>query len=88
MGFFLLVGCLLFVLMVFEVWLLIFDVVMLIKVVNKEFLGDVDFFVLLEELKKVDKNIENIEDIFSFLCGMLVVVKGGVVRGLVEDNLI
>ena len=44
--------------------------------------------ILLEELKKAEKNIENIEDILSFLRSLLLVSKGGEVRGLSENDLL
>jgi len=43
---------------------------------------------LLVELKKAERNHENIEDVLSFIRGLLEVARGGTVRGLTEHELI
>lgn len=86
-GFFLSAGCPLSVPMEKEAWPLIPDVATLTKAINKELSGQPKFALLLEELKKAEKNVENIEDTLSFLRGMLAVSKGGDVRGLTESDL-
>ena len=40
------------------------------------------------ELKKAEKDHENVENVLSFIRGLLEVAKGGMVRGLTEDDLI
>ena len=44
--------------------------------------------MLFRSLKKAKKSIENIEDILSFLRSLLLVSKGGDVRGLSESDLL
>lgn len=86
-GFFISAGCPLSVSMPEGQWPLIPDVANLTKYINEQLEGDEKYQVLLEELKKAEKNIENIEDILSFLRGLLSVSKGGEVRGLAETDL-
>ncbi|MGO0792311.1 SIR2 family protein [Herbaspirillum seropedicae] len=87
-GFFLSAGCPLSVPMTADAWPLIPDVATLTKAINQELSTDASFSLLLKELQKAEKNIENIEDTLSFLRGMLAVAKGGDVRGLGENDLI
>lgn len=87
-GFFLSAGCPLSVPMAADAWPLIPDVATLTKKINQELSQDTNFSLLLNELHKAEKNIENIEDTLSFLRGMLAVAKGGAVRGLSENDLI
>jgi hypothetical protein len=87
-GFFLSAGCPLSVPMAEGTWPLIPDVATLTQAINSELSGQAKFSLLLEELKKAEKNVENIEDTLSFLRGMLSVSKGGDVRGLTESDLI
>ena len=71
-----------------DAWPLIPDVATLTKKINQELSANANFSLLLRELQKAEKNIENIEDTLSFLRGMLAVAKGGAVRGLAENDLI
>ena len=66
---------------------LIPDVVGLSRFINDKLKGNKEYMVLLTEIKKADKDVENIEDILSFLRSLLLVSKGGDVRGLSEKNL-
>lgn len=66
---------------------LIPDVAGLTKYINEQLKDDEKYKILLAELKKAEKNIENIEDILSFLRSLLLVSKGGDVRGLSETDL-
>ena len=68
-------------------WPLIPDVANLTKYINEQLKEDEKYKTLLIELKKAEKNIENIEDILSFLRSLLLVSKGGEVRGLSETDL-
>jgi len=67
---------------------LIPDVKNLSLYVNKEMAGNKNYETLLEELKKSGKNKENIEDVLSFIRGLIEVAKGGTVRGLEEGELV
>lgn len=87
-GFFLSAGCPLSVPMREGAWPLIPDVANLTRAVNSELASEAKFKILLTELEKAEKNVENIEDTLSFLRGMLAVSKGGDVRGLQECDLI
>jgi len=87
-GFFLSAGCPLSIEMPADEWPLIPDVVNLTKFINEQLIADREYSVLLGELNKAEKNIENIEDILSFLRSLLTVSKGGDVRGLNEENLL
>lgn len=87
-GFFLSAGCPLSVSMPKDKWPLIPDVANLTKYVNESLQDDAFYSILLSELGKAEKNVNNIEEILSFLRGLLVVSKGGTVRGLSEDDLI
>lgn len=86
-GFFISAGCPLSVNMPDELWPLIPDVANLTKHINEQLKADIKYKILLDELKKAGKNIENIEDILSFLRSLLLVSKGGDVRGLSESDL-
>tara|TARA_R110002126_G_C10481593_1_gene501991 strand:+ start:484 stop:1608 length:1125 start_codon:yes stop_codon:yes gene_type:complete len=68
-------------------WPLIPDVKNLTKAVNLSLAGNDRYQVLLTELAKSGKDIENIEDVLSFLRGLLAVSVGGNVRGLSEEEL-
>ncbi len=87
-GFFLSAGCPLSVKMPEGEWPLIPDVKNLTAYINDQFKNDEKYALLLEELEKAGKSKENIEDILSFIRGLLEVAKGGNVRGLTEDDLI
>jgi hypothetical protein len=69
-------------------WPLIPDVENLTTFINNELRNNKKHTVLLKELKKAEKNTENIEDILSFLRSLLIVSKGGDVRGLCEKDLL
>src|SRR5665647_950914 len=86
-GFFISAGCPLSVTMPDDKWPLIPDVANLSKHINDQLKGNTEYSILLTELKKAGKNIENIEDILSFLRSLLLVSKGGAVRGLCEQDL-
>lgn len=86
-GFFISAGCPLSVKMPENQWPLIPDVANLTKYINEQLKEDKEYKTLLTELKKAEKNIENIEDILSFLRSLLLVSKGGEVRGLSETDL-
>ncbi|WP_082006909.1 hypothetical protein [Sulfurospirillum cavolei] len=87
-GFFISAGCPLSVNMPEKnQWPLIPDVANLTKYINEQLKEDEKYKTLLIELKKAEKNIENIEDILSFLRSLLLVSKGGEVRGLSETDL-
>ncbi len=87
-GFFLSAGCPLSVSMPKDKWPLIPDVANLTKYVNESLQDDAFYSILISELGKAEKNVNNIEEILSFLRGLLVVSKGGTVRGLSENDLI
>lgn len=86
-GFFISAGCPLSVNMPEGQWPLIPDVAGLTKFINEQLKDNVKYTILLAELKKAEKNIENVEDILSFLRSLLLVSKGGEVRGLSETDL-
>ncbi len=67
---------------------LIPDVAGLSRFINDKLKGNKEYMVLLTEIKKAKKDVENIEDILSFLRSLLLVSKGGDVRGLSEKNLL
>ena len=87
-GFFISAGCPLSVEMPEGKWPLIPDVANLTKYINEQLKDDNKYSVLLAELKKAEKCTENIEDILSFLRSLLLVSKGGDVRGLSEQDLL
>lgn len=87
-GFFISAGCPLSVSMPKKDWPLIPDVMNLTKFINDQLKTNKKYKVLLSELKKAEKNTENIEDILSFLRSLLLVSKGGKVRGLSESELL
>lgn len=84
---FLSAGCPLSVEMKDGRWPLIPDVKNLSLYINEELAANGSYTTLLDELKKAGKNHENIEDVLSFIRGLLEVAKGGTVRGLTEDDL-
>ena len=86
-GFFIAAGCPLSVPMPEGKWPLIPDVKNLTKAITSVLGGNNKYSELLNELEKADKDPENVEDILSFLRGLLAVSKGGEVRGLTEANL-
>jgi len=86
-GFFLSAGCPLAVPMPKDKWPLIPDVRNLTKWVNNELKEDKGYLALLSELKKSGKSVDNIEDVLSFIRGLLQVAKGGNVRGFDEKGL-
>ncbi len=87
-GFFLSAGCPLSVEMEEGKWPLIPDVKNLSKIINCELSGNLKYGQLCEELEKADKDKENVEDVLSFIRGLLEVAKGGSVRGFVESELL
>ena len=86
-GFFISAGCPLSVKMPDDEWPLIPDVKNLTIHINDQFKEDGKYQLLLSILKEADKDTENIEDILSFLRSLLLVSKGGSVRGLMEQDL-
>lgn len=87
-GFFISAGCPLSVGMPVDEYPLIPDVQELTTYINDQLKGNAKYQVLLVELAKAEKNIENIEDILSFLRSLLLVSKGSDVRGLSETDLL
>jgi hypothetical protein len=87
-GFFISAGCPLSVAMPEGEWPLIPDVENLSIYINGQLKDNKKYTVLLSELKKAEKNIQNIEDVLSFLRSLLAVSKGGDVRGLCEKDLL
>ncbi len=87
-GFFISAGCPLSIVMPEDKWPLIPDVENLSIFINSQLKDNEKFKVLLVELKKAGKNKKNIEDTFSFLRSLLLVSKGGNVRGLSEKELL
>lgn len=87
-GFFVAAGCPLSIPLPDDQWPLIPDVLNLSKFINEQLKANEKYTTLLAELKKAGKNIENIEDVLSFLRSLLLVSKGGNVRGLDEADLI
>ncbi|MDR7089958.1 SIR2 family protein [Cellvibrio fibrivorans] len=86
-GFFISAGCPLSVEMPEGEWPLIPDVQNLTLHINAQLSLDKKYNLLIAEIEKAGKNIKNIEDILSFLRSLLVVSKGGDVRGLTEADL-
>lgn len=84
---FLSAGCPLAVEMEDGKWPLIPDVRNLSIYINNELASNINYTKLLDELSKAGKNNENIEDVLSFIRGLLEVAKGGTVRGLTEGDL-
>lgn len=87
-GFFISAGCPLSVEMPADTWPLIPDVENLTNFINDHLKNNEKYNLLLTELKKAEKNTENIEDILSFLRSLLLVSKGADVRGLSEKDLL
>lgn len=87
-GFFLSAGCPLSVKMPDDQWPLIPDVENLTRAINTALEANKKYCLLLEELGKAEKNINNIEDILSFLRSLILVSRGGSVRGLTENELL
>jgi hypothetical protein len=87
-GFFISAGCPLSVYMPEGKRPLIPDVKDLTIYINDYFKDNNKYLLLLEVLKEAKKDIENIEDILSFLRSLLLVSKGGSVRGLAENELL
>jgi hypothetical protein len=88
-GFFISAGCPLSVeLPNKEDWPLIPDVKQLTIFINEQLVDNEKHTLLLSELAKTGKSPENIEDILSFLRSLILVSKGGSVRGLVESELL
>jgi hypothetical protein len=87
-GFFLSAGCPLSVFMPEGTWPLIPDVKNLTIHINDHFTKNSSYLLLLEVLKEANRDIENIEDILSFLRSLLLVSTGGDVRGLAESELL
>ena len=86
-GFFISAGCPLSVPMADGKWPLIPDVKNLTIEINRNLAPHAEYSCLLGELEKSGKSRENIEDILSFLRGLIAVSKGGTVRGLTEGDL-
>ncbi len=87
-GFFISAGCPLAVEMPDEDWPLIPDVATLTRDISAILAGNTKYSELLVELGKAGKNIDNIEDILSFLRSLRTVAMGGEVRGFTETDLI
>lgn len=87
-GFFIAAGCPLSIPLPEDQYPLIPDVLNLSKFINQQLKGNGKYSILLTELKKAGKDIENIEYVLSFLRSLLLVSKGGNVRGLDEADLI
>ncbi|NRB64675.1 MAG: SIR2 family protein [Saprospiraceae bacterium] len=87
-GFFISAGCPLSVELPTDKWPLIPDVKNLTIFINQQLDDNAKYKLLLTELEKAEKNPENIEDILSFLRSLIVVSKGGEVRGLNENDLL
>jgi hypothetical protein len=87
-GFFISAGCPLSVKMPEGQWPLIPDVANLTNHINERLKENSKYNLLLSELDKAQKNTNNIEDILSFLRSLLLVSKGGEVRGLCESDLV
>lgn len=87
-GFFIAAGCPLSIRIPQGQWPLIPDILNLSKFINEQLKVNEKYIILLAELEKAGKNIENIEDVLSFLRSLLLVSKGGNVRGLYEADLI
>ncbi|MFT5691588.1 MAG: hypothetical protein ACI92E_000917 [Oceanicoccus sp.] len=87
-GFFISAGCPLSVALPEDKWPLIPDVKNLTIHINDQFKENNKYLLLLGVLKEANKDIENIEDILSFLRSLLLVSKGGSVRGLSESELL
>ena len=87
-GFFISAGCPLSVTLPEGQWPLIPDVKNLTIFINEQLVNNEKYSLLLGELAKAEKNPENIEDILSFLRSLILVSKGGEVRGLNENDLL
>lgn len=87
-GFFVSAGCPLSIPMPSGSWPLIPDVANLTKYINEQLKEDGKYSQLLMELGKASGRIENIEEILSFIRGLLSVSKGGEVRGFSEPDLL
>jgi len=87
-GFFISAGCPLSVDMPENERPLIPDVKGLTDHIKKHFKVDDKYLLLLKVLKEASKDINNIEHILSFLRSLLLVSKGGSVRGLTESELL
>lgn len=86
-GFFISAGCPLSVSMPDGEWPLIPDVMNLTKHINACLKDDSVYSKLINEISKAGKNVNNIEDILSFVRSLILVSKGGEVRGLKEKDL-
>lgn len=87
-GFFISAGCPLSVDMLDNLWPLIPDVKNLTIYINNNLKENNKYLLLLSVLNEAGKDTENIEDILSFLRSLLLVSKGGIVRGLTEEDLL
>ena len=87
-GFFISAGCPLSVALPKDERPLIPDVKNLTIHINDHFNKNKKYSLLLKVLKEADKDTENIEDILSFLRSLILVSKGGCVRGLTENELL
>jgi hypothetical protein len=87
-GFFISAGCPLSVALPKDEWPLIPDVKGLTTFINDQLKSNKEYSLLLSELTKAEKQPDDIEDILSFLRSLLLVSKGGNVRGLSEANLL
>jgi hypothetical protein len=87
-GFFISAGCPLSVALPKDKWPLIPDVKNLTIFINNQLVDNEKYSLLLTELTKAEKSPENIEDILSFLRSLILVSKGGSVRGLIESDLL
>lgn len=86
-GFFLSAGCPLSVELPPDKWPLIPDVTNLTKHINSKMEDDSSYTQLIKELSLAKKDVNNIEEILSFLRALISVSTGGSVRGLNEAQL-
>jgi len=86
-GFFISAGCPLGIKMPKGKWPLIPDVRGLTAYIDKKFIKNEKYQVLLKELKLSGKKNYHIEDILTFIRSLKDVSAGGTVRGLTEDEL-
>ena len=86
-GLFIAAGCPLSVPMPPDEWPLIPDVANLTRHINQQLATDAKYQILLTEIAKAERNVTNVEDILSFIRSLILVSRGGEVRGLNEVDL-
>ncbi|WP_061223379.1 SIR2 family NAD-dependent protein deacylase [Leptospira weilii] len=87
-GFFIASGCPLAVSLPTDKWPLIPDIKNLTIWLNNKLNNNEKYKLLLDELLKAEKSSENVEDVLSFIRGLLEVSKGGSVRGFSDNDLL